>query len=291
MAYSKRFEFIVSKTLNFEQGFQNYANDRANYTKSGKLLGTNRGISAIAYQAYLGKEPTLAQIKAITPEIAKAVYYKLFWLPINGDRLKSDGVAWVIFDSYIATGNTGTAIKGINTAIGSNKIPYKPYAINNYNAINNADSTGVINRVIEANIIQRKTETSQSQQNDYLKGWTNRLNALRNEALTLVHYTNLKLSDIVGSKVRLRKGVNLLNYWKYSSEIGNTSKTSTSYPDPLQTHVSWDVRYPWKVTAKVTKAGKEYIRIKYLANYRDVLIGKAARYLETWFAGDRFERY
>lgn len=291
MLYSPRFEYIASRTLNFEQGYQNYANDKANYTKSGKLLGTNRGISAIAYQQYLGKEPTLAQIKAITPAIAKAVYYKLFWLPINGDRLKSDGVAWVIFDSFIATGNTATAIKGINKAIGSDKIPYKPYSISSYTTVNQADSVEAINRVIEANIIQRKTGTSQSQQNDYLAGWVDRLNKLRNEALNLAFYTNFKLSDIINQRVRLKKGIKLLNYWKNSSDIGNGLKTGVGNIDTTQNHVSWDSKYPWRVIAKTIKSGIPYVKIKYLLNYKDVLNGSKEKYVEAWFARDNFELY
>jgi len=89
VAYSPRFEFITSKTLSFEGLYQANSKDRANYTRSGKLLGTMRGISTIAYEQYLGREPILSEIKAITVEIAKAVYYKLFWLPMKGDLLKN----------------------------------------------------------------------------------------------------------------------------------------------------------------------------------------------------------
>lgn len=184
MAYSKRFEYIIAKTLNFEGGFQNHASDRANYTKSGKLLGTNRGISTIAYEQYLGKEPTLKQIKEITPAKAKEIYYKLFWLPMKGDSLKSDGVAWVIFDSYIATGNLKTSRKGINEAAGSkviteNAVPFNDFTLSKINAI---DSTKLIKAIIEQNKIQRLSLNKP----EFINGWLARLDKLQNGALELV---------------------------------------------------------------------------------------------------------
>ena len=286
MSYSPRFDFIIKKTLNFEQGYQNHANDSANYTKSKKLVGTNRGISAIAYQAYLGKEPTVAMMKAITPEIAKAVYYKAYWIHMQGDKLKSDGLAWVVFDSFIATGNLNTAIKGINTAIGSDKVVSKPYNIVSTSAINTVDTTYAIHKVIEANIIQRKNIGS----NTFIDGWINRLNTLRNEALPLAFYNNLKVVYI-GNNVKLKPGINLLNYWKYSADIGNSKKTITVNPSTTQNHVSWDVKYPWKVINSIVKENKTYIKIKYLSNYTNVLAGSSPKYVEAWFAADRFEMY
>lgn len=195
--YSKRFDYIVAKTLNFEGGFQNFANDSANYTRSGKLVGTNRGISAIAYEQYLGKEPTVADIKAITPEIAKAVYYKLFWLPMQGDQLKNDGVAWVIFDSYIATGNLKTARKGINLGLGKKVIQETAVPFNTFtvNAVNKGDSATLIKSVVKANVEQRKAIGNE----DFIDGWINRLTKLQDNALQLVkNPITVIISTLVG---------------------------------------------------------------------------------------------
>lgn len=182
--YSKRLEYIFSKTFNFEGGFQAYANDTANYTRSGKLIGTNHGISTIAYEQYLGHEPTLADIKAITIDIAKAVYHKLFWLPMQGDKLKNDGVAWVIFDSYIATGNLKTARKGINAAIGSKVVSEAPVSFNDFtvNKVNAVDSNKMITAIIDANKAQRIAINNPT----FIDGWLNRLDALQKDALNLV---------------------------------------------------------------------------------------------------------
>jgi len=88
---------IFEKTEGWEGGYQAYASDKANYTSSGKLVGTNRGISAIAYENYLGYGPTVADMKAITRAIAKDVYRKKFWAGMRGNELKNQDIADIIF--------------------------------------------------------------------------------------------------------------------------------------------------------------------------------------------------
>lgn len=170
---------IVDKTLKFEGGYQAYPNDSANYTSAGTLVGTNRGISAIAYEQYLGRKPTVADMKAITPEIAKAVYKKLFWDRMAGDQIKNDSVAHIIFDSMIATGNLKLARQGINQV--------KPGSVEQGTSAFNAKTVGVVNSVdqkalfeaIKAlNIAQRKrlAEQNPKKYGMFLQGWLNRLN-------------------------------------------------------------------------------------------------------------------
>jgi hypothetical protein len=92
---------ILEKTFKFEGGYQNYATDKPNYNSLGQLVGTNRGISAMAYEGYIRRPPTVEDMKAITPEIAKAVYTKMFWNAIRGNDIKSQDVADIIFALYI----------------------------------------------------------------------------------------------------------------------------------------------------------------------------------------------
>lgn len=187
--YSQRFTKILAATASFEGLFQNSATDRANYTRSGKLLGTMRGISTIAYEQYLGREPSLDEIKAITHEIAKDVYYKLFWVPMLGDKLKTDGVSWVIFDSFIATGNLKTARLGINNALGTkviseSSVPFTDFTIK---TINDADQNKMVQAIIAANVEQRKTRPNFEENKT---GWLARLDTLQTEALKLITTKN-----------------------------------------------------------------------------------------------------
>ncbi len=175
------YENIVGKTLTFEGGYQAFSNDSANYTSDKKLVGTNRGISAIAYEQYLGRKPTVADMKAITPAIAKAVYKKLFWDKILGDQIKNESVAHIIFDSLIATGNLKLVRQGINQV--------KPGSVDEGSAAFTAKTLGVVNTVDQGklfeaikalNVAQRKrlAEQNPDKYGMFLKGWLNRLNAI-----------------------------------------------------------------------------------------------------------------
>jgi LPXTG-motif cell wall-anchored protein len=109
------FDPIFKKTEMWEGGYQAYPSDVANYTSSGVLVGTNRGISAIAYESYLGYQPTISDMKAITQDIAKDVYRKLFWNKIRGDEIKDQDVADIIFATYI--GNPSESNKIVEKAL------------------------------------------------------------------------------------------------------------------------------------------------------------------------------
>ena len=118
------FQPIYENTLKKEGGFQNSPNDSANYCYSfvngkrtrGALIGTNRGISATALQVYLGRCPSVAEMKAVTPELAYKIYKKNFWDKINGDIIKSQSVASMIFQMRIGSGNLIHARQAINNA-------------------------------------------------------------------------------------------------------------------------------------------------------------------------------
>lgn len=176
---------IVDKTLNFEGGYQAFPNDSANYTSTGSLVGTNRGISAIAYETYLGFPPTVSQMKAITPQIARAVYKKLFWDKMRGDELLSDSVAHIIFDSYIATGSLKLSRQGINDAGGNvdvGNIPFNNYTLGQIHA---QPAQLVFEKVKQRNIDQRMylASTDPDKYGMFLTGWLNRLNAITFEDL------------------------------------------------------------------------------------------------------------
>jgi len=91
------------KALEAEGGFQADPADTANYV-DGKLIGTNRGISAIAYKQFYGKTPTVQDMKDLNGTQAKAIYKKNYWDKINGDRINNQSVADLMFQFVIGSG-------------------------------------------------------------------------------------------------------------------------------------------------------------------------------------------
>lgn len=97
------FEKIVATSFKWEGGYSAYSNDSASYC-DGQLIGTNRGISAIAYKGFYGHCPTVAQLQALTVDQAKMIYKKLFWDKLQLDHVKNDSVAQMMFQYIIGSG-------------------------------------------------------------------------------------------------------------------------------------------------------------------------------------------
>lgn len=178
------FKPIVEKTFKFEGGFQNSASDSANYCK-GTLIGTNRGISAIGYAGYLGRCPTVAEIKAITPEIAENVYKKNYWNPVQGDTIKSQSVAHIMFDSHIASGGEGikrikNAINAVAKKIVFSNINSSAITAEQANEINALNPKDVFDKIHAGEVANRKrlAEINPDKYEKFLKGWLSRLNQI-----------------------------------------------------------------------------------------------------------------
>jgi len=103
------------KTARFEGLFQNDKADNANYC-NGQLIGTMRGVSAVAYKQAFGRCPTVAQIKAITAEDAFQVFKKLFWDPMRCSEIQDQDVANLVVDWGWGSGPI-TAIKKVQLVL------------------------------------------------------------------------------------------------------------------------------------------------------------------------------
>jgi lysozyme family protein len=94
-SYNKAFERVGVA----EGGFQDDPRDRANWTSGkigeGTLKGTNCGISAMTY-------PHL-DIKNLTTQQIKEIYYNDFWLPVGGDNYPKE-IVYQFFDACIHHG-------------------------------------------------------------------------------------------------------------------------------------------------------------------------------------------
>lgn len=103
---------IWKGTKGFEGGYQQLANDSANYCPAkgkpgSKLIGTKFGISAIAYGDYFKRCPSVEEIKNLTPELAQKIAKTKFWDQVQGDKISSQAVAHLVFDSVYGSGSYG----------------------------------------------------------------------------------------------------------------------------------------------------------------------------------------
>ncbi len=96
------FEKCVSVVLSNEGGYQCDPADIGNFTASGILRGTKYGISARIF-------PRL-DIKNLTEDQAKSIYFKYYWKPMNLEGLKDELLVLHLFDHGVNAGKR-TAIR------------------------------------------------------------------------------------------------------------------------------------------------------------------------------------
>jgi lysozyme family protein len=131
------FSQIWTGTKGFEGGYQQLANDSANYCPAkgkpgSKLIGTKFGISAIAYGDYFKRCPTVEEIKNLSPELAQKIAKTKFWDPVQGDKIKSQPVAHLVFDSMYGSGSYGPlhTRQAINKLMGADTVKeYKSFKL------------------------------------------------------------------------------------------------------------------------------------------------------------------
>lgn len=110
--YSKAFNLSFENVIGVEGGYTQDPEDTGNWTGGrkgvGKLNGTKYGVSAASYP--------FVDIKSLTIEDAKTIYYNDFWTPIKGDSVPF-AIANVLFDCAINSGCT-TSVKLLQRALG-----------------------------------------------------------------------------------------------------------------------------------------------------------------------------
>lgn len=89
--FDKCFKFI----LQFEGGFVNDPKDPGG--------PTNLGVTQATLSGFLGRQATIAEVKALTPAKVAPIYRGKFWDHVNGDNLP-DGVDLAVFDFGVHSG-------------------------------------------------------------------------------------------------------------------------------------------------------------------------------------------
>lgn len=108
------FKIAAARTNRFEGGYQCYPDDNGNWSGGKKglgfLIGTNRGITAPELMQFIGRLPTVNDMKNLGHTDALMIYKKKFWDKIWGDRINSQELANQIYDMAVNAG-VGAGIK------------------------------------------------------------------------------------------------------------------------------------------------------------------------------------
>jgi hypothetical protein len=159
---------IIKSVLEKEKGFQNNPDDSGNYNKAGELIGTNLGITPATYEAVFGKEPTVEELKNITPIQAAKIYKKKFYERYNIDKLPSN--LQKIAMHALVTGGPKT-IKYLQELAGTKQDML----------IGEQTTQAIKDKGITAKQLKDKVLSEYKKLDDWKKfgkGWTNRMNEI-----------------------------------------------------------------------------------------------------------------
>jgi lysozyme family protein len=104
----ENWEDAFAAVLKHEGGYVNHPRDPGGMT--------NLGVTKRTWEAYVGHEVDEAAMRALTPEVVKPFYKKLYWDKIKGDDLPS-GVDYAAYDLAVNSG-TGRAAKYLQEIAG-----------------------------------------------------------------------------------------------------------------------------------------------------------------------------
>lgn len=181
------------RVLDHEGGYSNNRYDKGNYVcsttggwvsgvypfscSSGQpvLIGTMRGIAAPVLASWLGRIPTVQEMKTLSKQTALAIYKKNYWDRMKGDLIQNQAVADILFDGCVNHGVTrGIKLmqKAVNVAQDGIMGPIT------LNAINTRDPRLVYERYKnERRAFYQQIVDNDPKQGTFLTGWMNRINS------------------------------------------------------------------------------------------------------------------
>ena len=100
------FDAFFPTLLKHEGGFVNDPADPGGATNKGITMKTFQGCA----KRFLGIDPTLANLKALTDEQAGKIYKPLYWDKVRGDDIALQELANIIFDFQVPAGDNAAKL-------------------------------------------------------------------------------------------------------------------------------------------------------------------------------------
>lgn len=159
-----------------EGGYQNDPYDDGNWYM-GVLIGTNWGISAPTLAGFLGRIPTVAEMKNLSRATAELILKRNYWEKNNFDKLKNQSVATILYDGAVNHGVGGMRILA-EKALSKLKHPliyYKVFTIEGINLMNKLNQKDLFDTIKEV----RANRYKASPKKKSINSWLNRLGRIQ----------------------------------------------------------------------------------------------------------------
>lgn len=111
--FTKSFDMVMTS----EGGYTDDPRDSGNSLPDGRKGSTNLGVTQKAWEAFVGHQVTQEDMKALTKEVVKPFYKKLYWDACACDSLPQ-GVDYAVFDFAVNAG-VSRSVKTLQKAVGA----------------------------------------------------------------------------------------------------------------------------------------------------------------------------
>ncbi len=202
------FKEVYKNIAGWEKGYSDHRSDTGNYC-DGKLIGTNRGISAILYKEIIGKCPTITQMKNLSYSEAEKIWKTRFWDKLKLSSLENNELAELYVYS-IGGGNSGNlhVRQSANDVLGRKKYDETKATLTEaeLDEIHKLNETKMFNAFYE----RRKKFFQNSANKDFSGGLLNRL-----EDIKLRFISKKKSTGVVLPLAFLGFGITLIGVYLY----------------------------------------------------------------------------
>jgi lysozyme family protein len=164
-------EKSFAQMIRSEGGFVNHPSDPGG--------ATNWGVTKKVWEDWVGHQVTVDDMKQLTQEQVKPLYFEKYWKPVKGDDLPI-GVDFLVF-SFGVNAGTGRATKTLQTALGV--VADGAIGPNTMAKIQAADAKDLIEKFSNTKTAFYKSLNTFG---TFGKGWLNRVEREKNEALHML---------------------------------------------------------------------------------------------------------
>lgn len=175
------FKTAMTIVARWEGGYQAHKNDRGNYNSKRELVGTNWGVAAFVYEAWIKRPPSAEDMKKMPKEEAWTIFQTNFWDPMLGNAINDQNIANILFDGYVNHGRAGLRIMQrvlglkVDGVVGEKTIT----------AINAADAKKLFNLYQSARVdFYKQIVKNKPSQQVFLEGWLRRIYSFKYVAPT-----------------------------------------------------------------------------------------------------------
>ena len=165
---------------NFDKCFALVLDHEGHYVNDPRDPGgrTNLGVTQRAWETFLNRDVTEAEMRALTPETVKPFYKAMYWDKIKGDQLPA-GVDYAAYDLAVNSG-TGRAAKYLQEIAGVTADgAIGPKSLE---AIKSCDPDQVVDALCDMRLdFLKRLPTFET----FGKGWTIRVNDVKEKASSM----------------------------------------------------------------------------------------------------------